>query len=201
MTPIIVRVATAVLVGLAAFSCVRSGPAKAADAAGTWLTEDGRARVRTEPCGPRNAHLCGYVVWGSKPLDETGKPKVDRYNPDPGKQTRALLGHQLILGLKPSEDGRHEGKIYNGDNGKSYDVTIWSETPTELSVRGCLLAVLCATQTWKRVTDVVPGQLTGATDTPGGPRSNPEWATKTAVSGSAPGPKGRPGDGKPIPAK
>lgn len=158
--------ATAFLAGLSTV------PAKAADPTGTWLTEDRRARVRTERCGPGNANLCGYIVWGSKPLDEKGQPRRDQENPDPQKRTRLLLGHQMILGLKPGEDGQYSGQIYNGDNGKSYAVTIWSEEPSTLMVKGCLLAVLCETQTWTRVTDVVPGQLKGATNKEGGPRSD-----------------------------
>ncbi len=181
----VARLATAALVGLVALSGMRPSPAAAADPTGTWFTEDGRARVRTDHCGPGGANLCGYVVWGSKPLGEDGKPKIDRFNPDPKRQARPILGHQMILGLTKNEAGRFAGKIYNGDNGKSYDVTIWSETPAELSVKGCLLSVLCQTQTWTRVTDVVPGQLTAPTDTPGGPRSDPEWAAKP---GAAPKP-------------
>ncbi|GEP00341.1 DUF2147 domain-containing protein [Methylobacterium haplocladii] len=188
MPPNLIRSCLAAIAGLAALPVA---PAAAADPVGTWLTEDGRARVRTEPCGPGKIHLCGYVVWGSKPLDETGKPKRDRYNPDPAKQSRPLLGHQMILGLKRNAEGRYVGSIYNGDNGKSYEVTVWSEAPSELSVKGCLLAVLCGTQTWTRVTDLLPGQLQGATDAAGGPRSDPEWIAKPA----APGSKGRPADG------
>ena len=158
--------ATAFLAGLSTI------PANATDPTGTWLTEDRRARVRTERCGPGNANLCGYIVWGSKPLDDKGQPRVDRENPDPQKRTRPLLGHQMILGLRPGEDGRFSGQIYNGDNGKSYAVTIWGEEPSKLSVKGCLLAVLCQTQTWTRVTDVVPGQLKGPTNGKDGPRSD-----------------------------
>ncbi|WP_348271513.1 DUF2147 domain-containing protein [Methylobacterium sp. Leaf108] len=157
---------TAFLAGLSTI------PANAADPSGTWLTEDRRARVRTERCGPGNAQLCGYIVWGSKPLDENGQPRVDRENPDPQKRTRLLLGHQVILGLKLGEDGRYGGQIYNGDNGKSYTVTVWSEEPSTLSVKGCLVAVLCQTQTWTRVTDVVAGQLKGPTNGKDGPRSD-----------------------------
>ena len=185
MTATRTRVSTIALLGLAA-AALAPNPAAAADPTGTWFTEDGRARVRTEHCGPGGAQLCGYVVWGSKPLGEDGKPKIDRYNPDPKRQVRPLLGHQMILGLKKNEDGRFAGKIYNGDNGKSYDVTIWSEAPAELSVKGCLLSVLCQTQTWTRVTDVVPGQLTAATDTPGGPHADPEWAAPKSAAAPKP---------------
>jgi len=157
------------------------------DASGTWLTEDGRARIRTERCGPQNANLCGYVVWLKVPLNDKGQPRVDFKHPDPKKQTRPSLGLQLIMGLKPNPDGHYAGKIYNADEGKFYDVTMWSDQPTELSVRGCLLGFLCGSQTWNRVNDVVPGQLTGPTNGPGGPRADAEWAPKApAAAAGAP---------------
>lgn len=160
-----------------------------ADPSGTYLTEDGRARIRIEKCGPAEKNLCGYVVWLKVPLNDKNQPRVDFKNPDPKKQARASLGHQLILGLKPNADARYEGKIYNSEDGKSYDVTIWTEEPGELTVRGCLIAFLCKSQTWNKVTDVLPGQLTAATNTPGGPRSDAEWLPqKPAATGStAPG--------------
>lgn len=157
------------------------------DAAGTWLTEDGRARVRTERCGPQSTNLCGYVVWGSKPLDDRGQPRVDGANPDPQKRTRLQLGHQLILGLKPNAEGHYEGKIYNADNGKSYDVQIWVDDPAALHVKGCMLAIFCGSQTWKRVTDVAPGQLTGPTNGANGPRADAEWAPRVAKASAKKG--------------
>lgn len=169
------------------FFGMQSAPAAAADATGTWLTEDGRARVRIQRCGPEGTQLCGYIVWASKMLDDNGKPFLDNTNPDPKKKSRPLLGHQMILGLKLNNAGRFEGKVYSGDNGKSYDVTIWSEQPAELLIRGCMLAVLCGTQTWTRVTDVLPGQLVGATDAPGGPRSDVEWVPRAGAASGAGG--------------
>lgn len=50
-----------------------------------------------------------------------------------------------------------------------------------------MLAVFCGSQAWTRVTDVLPGQLLGAADVPGGPRSDPEWASKGAASTNAGG--------------
>ncbi|SFG99882.1 DUF2147 domain-containing protein [Methylobacterium gossipiicola] len=157
------------------------------DATGTYLTEDGRARIRVEKCGPQNTNLCGYVVWLKVPLNDKGQPRVDFKNPDPKKQARPSLGHQLIMGLKPNAEARYAGKIYNADEGKFYDVTMWSEQPGELSVRGCMLGFLCGSQTWNKVTDVVPGQLTAATNQPGGPRSDAEWQPKPAAAKPAGG--------------
>jgi uncharacterized protein (DUF2147 family) len=192
MTPILIRFATAALVGLAAYVGTRSELAQAAEPFGTWQTEDGRARVRTERCGSDATRLCGFVVWVKDPLDETGKPKADRYNPNPAKQSRPQLGHQLLSGLKHNAEGRFEGRIYNADNGKSYDVTVWSDQPSALTVKGCMLALFCGSQAWSRVADMVPGQLQGTTDAPGGPRSDPEWSAKPAATGSVAPHKGRP---------
>ncbi|KQP49024.1 MULTISPECIES: DUF2147 domain-containing protein [unclassified Methylobacterium] len=159
-----------------------------ADPSGTWLTKDGRARIRVEKCGPQEKNICGYVVWLKVPLNDKGQPRVDFKNPDPKKQARPSLGHQLIMGLKPNADSRFEGKIYNSEEGKSYDVTIWTEERNELSIRGCMLAILCGSETWMRVNDVLPGQLTGPTNGPGGPRADAEWAPKAGpATASAPG--------------
>src|SRR3954467_2106493 len=49
--------------GLALALPLHAQSAPAQDPSGTWLTEDGRARIRVEKCGPDQNHLCGYVVW------------------------------------------------------------------------------------------------------------------------------------------
>lgn len=163
----------------------RAEAAVSNDPSGVWLTEDGKARIRIERCGATGTNICGYAVWLKTPLNEKGEPRIDFRNPDPKKRARASLGHQLIMGLKPNADGRYEGKIYNAEDGKFYDVTIWSEQPTELSVRGCLLAILCGSQTWARTTDLAPGQLAGPTNAAGGPRADAEWAPKGAAGAAA----------------
>ena len=158
--------------------------AAARDPSGVWLTEDGKARIRVEKCGPQNTNVCGYAVWLKTPLNDQGQPRVDFRNPDPKKQSRASLGHQMIMGLKPNSEGKYEGKIYNAENGKFYDVTIWSEEQGELSVRGCMMGFLCGSQTWSQKADVAQGQLTGPTNGTNGPRADAEWAPKVAPTAS-----------------
>ena len=171
---------TLALLGAAALGGA-SAQALPRDPSGTYLTEDGRARIRLEKCGPTNENVCGFVVWLDKPNTENGMPKTDLKNSDRRKTARALLGHQLIMGLKPGEE-RFEGSIYNSEDGRSYEVGVWLASANELKVRGCLLAVLCATQTWARTNDVLPGQLAAATGLPGGPTPDPEWASRTTGS-------------------
>lgn len=167
--------------GLAALGALalQLGTAAAAprDVSGTYLTEDGRARIRLEKCGATGENVCGFVVWLQTPTTENGMLRTDLKNSDRRKTARQLLGHQLILGLAPNADDRWEGPIYNSEDGRSYQVNVWLNGPEELKVRGCLLAVLCATQTWARVKDVAPGQLVAATGAPGGPVPDAEWAS------------------------
>lgn len=154
------------------------------DPSGTFLTEDTRARIRLEKCGPGGENLCGYVVWLKPAEEEAQGPKLDAKNPDARKRTRQVLGHQLMLGLTANEDGQYVGKIYNNEDGKKYDVTVWLEKPALLKVKGCLIAFLCSTQIWTRTNNVVSGQLAGATGSATGPRPDPEWASAATVPAS-----------------
>ena len=163
----------------AASLMVLAGPGFAAatpDPSGTWLTEDGRARIRVERCGPALEQVCGYIVWMKDALDANRQPLKDENNPDRTKRSRAVLGHQLILGLAPSPKGYFAGQIYDAESGKSYEISLWRESADRLRVKGCMLSVFCLSQTWSQTIDVLPGQLVGMTGDPTGPRADKEWA-------------------------
>jgi len=160
----------------------RAEAASQIDPSGTWLVEDGRARIRLERCGPTRDRICGYIVWMKKPADARGQPYRDSQNPDPDKRERALLGHQLLMGLQAAPDGRFAGDIYNAEDGKFYSVSLWRESSDSLKLKGCLIKLLCQTQTWQQTFDVQPGQLVGLTGDLTGPRADREWAV-------VPGPK------------
>lgn len=123
------------------------------DPSGTWLTEDGRAKIRIDRCGAGQAQVCGKVVWLKVATTDAGTPRTDIKNPDPKKRTRPVIGLPLIEGLKPDEQ-KFSGEIYNVEEGKTYQVSLERESPSELSVSGCLLKVLCGSQTWTKVPDV-----------------------------------------------
>lgn len=130
-----------------------AGPASAKDPSGTWLTSDGRARVKVERCGSAGAALCGTVVWLRTPLNDRGQPRTDVKNPDPAKRARPVIGMPLMTELAPDGAGRFKGEIYNAEEGRNYDVTVGLQAANELSVEGCVLGVLCGSQVWSRVTE------------------------------------------------
>jgi uncharacterized protein (DUF2147 family) len=145
------RLALSAALLLTGLSAAAADTAK--DPSGTWLTGDGRAKIRIDRCGPGQKLVCGKVVWLKVPTFENGAPRTDLKNPDPKKRTRPVIGLQLIDGLKP-DDEKYTGELYNIEEGKIYTVSLERESEAELSVSGCMLKVLCGSQTWTRVPDV-----------------------------------------------
>jgi uncharacterized protein (DUF2147 family) len=175
---IVFRLILRALLAVAMMSSANRGEAASpADPSGTWLVEDGRARVRVERCGPARDNICGYIVWMKSPVDSRGEPYRDSKNPDPNKRARALLGHQLLMGLRATPDGRFAGDIYNAEDGKFYSVSLWRESSDRLKLKGCLIGLFCQTQTWQQTVDVQPGQLVGLTGDLNGPLADKEWGT------------------------
>jgi uncharacterized protein (DUF2147 family) len=141
---------TAVALWLASvFVAVNSGaPAFAADAIGTWYTGDKESQVRIVNCG---GALCGTLVWLKEPNDPaTGRPKTDKNNADASKQSRPLLGAPIVLGMKPSGPGQWSGDVYNASDGKTYSGSFTLTGSNTADLKGCVLSILCKTQTWTR---------------------------------------------------
>jgi len=175
---IVFRLILRALLAVAMMSSANRGEAASpADPSGTWLVEDGRARVRLERCGTARDNICGFIVWMKSPVDGRGEPYRDSKNPDPDKRARTLLGHQLLMGLRATPDGRFAGDIYNAEDGKFYSVSLWRESSDRLKLKGCLIGLFCQTQTWQQTVDVQPGQLVGFTGDLNGPLADKEWGT------------------------
>ncbi|GJE16477.1 DUF2147 domain-containing protein [Methylobacterium marchantiae] len=156
---------------------VAAAAAPSKDPSGTWLTKDGRAKIRIDHCG---ANICGKVVWLKTPTTETGAPRTDAKNPDPKKRSRPVIGLQLIEGLAPDEE-KFSGDIYNIDEGKIYQVSLERESGSELSVSGCLLKVLCGSETWTRVPDVNQQAAIAPTPEAAAPKAAPKPVAKPAA--------------------
>jgi uncharacterized protein (DUF2147 family) len=124
-------------------------PAFAADPTGTWLTEEGKATVRVADCG---GVLCGKIVSLKEPNDpQSGKPKIDKNNADADKRSRAIIGVQILIGLKPDGANKWSGQVYNPEDGKTYAASVTLPNASTIKVQGCLLGgVICKTSTWTR---------------------------------------------------
>ncbi len=123
-------------------------PAYAAEPAGTWLTGDKDSQVRISNCG---GAVCGALVWLKDPNDPaTGKPKLDKNNADASKQSRPLLGVQIILGMKPSGPNQWSGNLYNASDGKTYTGSFTMTGDNTAELKGCVMSIICKSQTWTR---------------------------------------------------
>lgn len=136
----------------ALFSIVVFSPLvlRAADSGpiGVWLTQAGDARVQISRCSGK---LCGKVIWLKDPIDPaTAKPQVDDKNRDPALRSRPIMGLQLFIDMHEQSANVWSGRIYNADDGQSYESTISVAGPSRLDVRGCV-GPLCGGEVWTRV--------------------------------------------------
>jgi uncharacterized protein (DUF2147 family) len=125
-------------------------PALAADPLGNWYTADNDSQVRITNCG---GALCGAIVWLKVPNDpDTGRPKTDKNNADASKQSRPLLGVEIVLGMKPSgTPDQWSGDVYNASDGKTYSGSFSMTGPNTAELKGCVLGgLICKSQSWTR---------------------------------------------------
>lgn len=137
------------LVGLLAKSQAPE-PADAEKILGVWESGSGKARVKIDRVGEI---FTGRIVWLREPLNEEGKPKVDKNNPDEKLRALPLLGYRLLKDFKYAGDLTwEEGTIYDPENGSTYSCTIKMTDLNTLDVRGFIgVSLFGRTDVWKRV--------------------------------------------------
>jgi uncharacterized protein (DUF2147 family) len=110
--------------------------------------------------------------------------------PPDGSPATVILRHAA----KTAPD-QWKGPLFNPENGKLYTGTITLDKPNQLTLKGCLIAFLCQSETWTRVINSAPDK----TAAPSADKAPPS-PVKTAPS---PGAKAAPSAAKtaPSPAK
>ena len=118
---------------------------------GVWEPSHGKARVKVEKIGTK---FYGKIVWLKEPNDpETGKPKVDKNNPDATMRNTALKGYRLLKDFvyKGNKEWS-EGTIYDPENGSTYKCVIRMKDDNTLEIRGYIgVEALGRTDVWKRL--------------------------------------------------
>ena len=95
--------------------------------------------MRIAACG---AAMCGFlasVVPANDPA--TGRPATDKYNPDPSKRNRPLVGVEVLINMRPSGPGKWAGHLYNSENGKIYQGYLTEQGPSSIRVQGCSFGI------------------------------------------------------------
>ncbi|WP_420103460.1 DUF2147 domain-containing protein [Bosea sp. (in: a-proteobacteria)] len=97
---------------------------------GTWMRDDGNARVRIAPCGDK---ICATNLW----IGDTSKGEAP--------------GDKLVMDLSQQPDGSFSGTAYDAKRDSTYSMTV-KVGKGELTTRGCILAkLLCRDVGWKAV--------------------------------------------------
>ena len=133
---------------IAAVLAMVASSALAADILGLW--ETGESHVEIYACGER---LCGRIAALDEPLDEDGKEKLDKNNPDPALQSRPILGMDLIAGfVRAGKKKWEDGTIYDPRDGKTYKCVMKLQRDGSLKVRGYVgVPLLGKTVVWTRI--------------------------------------------------
>jgi uncharacterized protein (DUF2147 family) len=118
-----------------------------ADALGIWRMENGKVTVKVSNCG---GNLCGTVVALKKPVDDAGRPRHDKENPNPALRNRPVIGLTILSNMKAAGDNRWTGTIYNPDDGYTYSSKMKLQNGNTMKVDGCV-AVFCKTMKFIRV--------------------------------------------------
>jgi uncharacterized protein (DUF2147 family) len=126
---------------------------KADDIIGNW--KNGEATGIIQIYKTKAGHYAGKLVWLKEPIDpETGKPKLDKRNPDKSKQLNPTLGLVNVWGFVFDEDDKEwiEGTIYDPKTGKEYSCKAEMKKNNVLEVRGYIgISVFGRTDTWTRM--------------------------------------------------
>lgn len=117
----------------AALLAVSAHGAAPNDPYGIWLRPEGGEQFSFYDCG---GLLCAKLISVRKAEDKSS------------------IGAVILRGAVKSGANEWKGKLYNAEDGKTYDGFITVKTPNELTLKGCLWGVLCSGETWKRVASV-----------------------------------------------
>ena len=122
-----------------------AGVASASDVTGVWRTSERGGRIEINPCGKS---ICGKIVGGNS---GPGEVETDAKNKDAALRNRSLNGLVIMKGFSGGPNEWTGGTIYNPNDGGTYKASVKLAAQDTLQVKGCVAAMICQTQTWKRL--------------------------------------------------
>lgn len=140
---LLARSAALLLSFAAASSTAAAGPASPI---GLWSTGDNHGLVEVFACG---AKLCARILSSDQ---IKGDPTLkDVNNKDLALRGRPLKGLVFMTGFAGGPPRWTGGELYRPSNGGLYHGSIELADANTLKLKGCIIAPLCASQTWTRV--------------------------------------------------
>jgi len=120
--------------------------AQAEDVIGRWRNPAEAGDLLIYPCGDK---VCAKGV----PTDpaKVAKDMKDIKNKNPELRSRSLNGLEVMRGFAGGPKVWSGGSIYRPADGNTYSGKMELVDPNTLKLTGCVVAPLCQSQTWKRV--------------------------------------------------
>lgn len=129
---------TMTIIAAALLAAVPAAAAAQSPIEGVWSNPKGSVKVRIAPCGQA---LCGRVV------SATAKAKADAAEGG----TRSLVGTTILSNLMPAGANRWKGRVFMPAANRHATGNFSLTSGNRLRIQGCVLAILCKSQTWTRV--------------------------------------------------
>ncbi len=111
---------------------------------GTFALPSGNSRIEIADCG--NGSPCGKVVW----INPADLPEGQTVQTITDARGAKILGLKLLHSFERKGKDWRGGKIYDPEEGKTYDSRLKRLTDGTLEVKGCI-GPICQTQIWKPV--------------------------------------------------
>mgnify|MGYP001263066497 CR=1 FL=1 len=118
---------------------------------GTWLEEKKQSHIEIYQIDDNTYE--GKIVWLAEPLDELGKIKLDKENPDKSLRNRTIQNLIIIEKLQFIETNQwSDGSIYDARSGKTYSLNAKLEDQDTLFMRGYIgFSLIGKTTRWTRI--------------------------------------------------
>ena len=121
---------------------------------GIWWNDTKTSKIEVKE---ENGKLIGTVIYINPDKYVNGEPEKDFNNPDTKLRTKSRLGLQILSGLKYNSADKEwqGGRIYDPDNGKTYDCFAWFEDNSDvLNIKGYVVGIkwLGRSTAWTRAT-------------------------------------------------
>jgi uncharacterized protein (DUF2147 family) len=114
---------------------------KAESIVGVWWNDKKTSKIEVKE---ENGKFIGTVIYINPEKYVNEEPEKDYNNPDPKLKSRSRLGLQILSGLKfnLSDKKWEDGRIYDPDNGKTYDCYAWLDSdPNILYIKGYVVGI------------------------------------------------------------
>ena len=129
---------TLTIIAAALLAAVPATAAAQSPIEGVWSNPKRSVTVRIAPCGQA---LCGRVV------SATAKAKADAAEGG----TSNLVGATILSNLTPAGANKWKGRVFMPKANRHATGNLSLSGRDRLNVQGCLLGILCKSQTWTRV--------------------------------------------------